>query len=442
MSSVPPTPAPAPRRSVITAWAAWDWASAAFNAVVTTFVFSVYLTSEAFGPDATKHWGTVLGLAGAVVALFAPVSGQRADAGGTRVRSLRINTVITALAIAGLFFVRPGEEYLLLGLVLVAIGNVAFELSSVNYNAMLPDIAPPGKMGRVSAFGWGAGYVGGIILLLILFFGFISPEVGLFGVTGEDGLDVRVSMLLCAVWTLVFSAPILLMARDDVARRASARRESLLDSYRYLIGTIARLWHEDRRMLGFLAASAVYRDGLAGVFTFAGVLAAGSFGFSGGDVIVFAIAANLVAGLITMASGWLDDRLGPRRIILVALPTMATLGTLILVLHEHGPLVLWVCGLVLASLVGPVQSASRTFLARLIPPGKEGEIFGLYATTGRAVSFLAPFAFTSSIVLAERLGGLTPGDAQIWGILGIVAILLAGFVLMFFFREIPRRQPT
>ena len=429
-TAVPATSGVGSPRARVLSWALWDWASAAFNAVITTFVFTVYLTSDAFGPNATTSLSWTIGAAGAIVAIFAPVSGQRADRGGTRVRWLRINTVVVTLAAAALFLVKPSEDYLWLGLLLLGVGNIAFELASVNYNAMLADVATKDNVGRVSGFGWGLGYVGGIVLLLIVYFGFVAPEVGLFGVTGQDGLDVRAAMLVCALWTAVFSAPLLLTARDDVSRRGLVKRQNLFASYREVFRSIRDLWRRDRRTVKFLLASAVFRDGLAGVFTFGGVIAAGTFGFSGGDVIIFGIVANLVAGVATIASGRLDDGVGPRLVILVSLCIMITSGLMIFLFHTGGVAVFWVFGLLLASCVGPVQSASRTFLARLIPPGLEGEVFGLYATTGRAVSFLAPWLFGLAIVVGQAVIGGTPMQAQYWGILGIILVLALGLALM------------
>jgi UMF1 family MFS transporter len=168
-------------------------------------------------------------------------------------------------------------------------------------------------------------------------------------------------------------------------------------------------------------ASAVFRDGLAGVFTFGGVLAASVFGFSPGEVILFAIAANVVAGIATMAVGVLDDRLGAKPVIVTALVGLLASGMLVFLLHDGGQIVFWTAGLALCLFVGPAQSASRTFLARLIPIGREGEVFGLYATTGRAVSFLAP---TSFAVFVSIFG------ATHWGILGIMLVLLLGLLLL------------
>ncbi len=414
------------------AWSLWDWGAAAFNAVITTFVFTVYLTSDAFGPGADANLGWVLATAGLLVAVFAPVMGQRADRNGRRTFWLAVNTLLVVLVTAAMFFVEASPDHLWLGLLLLAAGNIAFEFASVNYNAMLNEISTPSTIGRISGLGWGLGYIGGIVLLLLVYFGLISPEVGLFGITSENGMDVRATTLICAVWTLLFSLPLFFTIRDDKAARATAgRRGGLVDSYRYLFRTIADLWRSDRHTVYFLLASAVFRDGLAGVFTFGGVIAAGTFGFSAGDVIIFGVVANLVAGVATILFGALDDRVGPKKLIVLSLSCMVVAGTGIFILQSGGTVVFWVLGLALCIFVGPAQSASRTFLARLIPEGHEGQIFGLYATTGRAVSFMAPAAFSLAMTLGLALTGADSlDDVQHWGILGIVTVLLLGLVLL------------
>ena len=145
-------------------------------------------------------------------------------------------------------------------------------------------------------------------------------------------------------------------------------------SYRLVWRSIRGLWDTSRHTV-YLPASALFRDGLAGVFAFGAVLAAGTFGLSAGDVIVFGAAANIVAGFATMAFGMLDDRIGPKRVILISLGSLVVLGVLIFVLHDGGAQVFWVLGLLMTLFVGPAQAASRSFLARLIPEGRNGEIF-------------------------------------------------------------------
>ena len=419
-----PVTTPESTKGRILAWSLWDWGSAAFNAVVTTFVFTVYITGSSFGNEnvISAQLGWALAIAGFLIAVLAPITGQRSDTSGRRKFWLGVNTFIVVALTASMFFVEASPSFLLLGLFLVAAGNVFFEFAAVNYNAMLAQVSTPRSIGKVSGFGWGMGYIGGIALLLIVYFGLINPEVGMFGVTSENGLAVRVSMLISAIWFGLFALPVLFAVPEYRAPNAVRReRVGFFQSYVVLAHDIARLWKTSRQTVYFLIASAVFRDGLAGVFTFGGVLAGSVFGFSAGEVIIFAIAANVVAGIATIGVGAFDDRLGAKPVIVTALIGLVVCGLIVFLLHDGGQMVFWTAGLALTLFVGPAQSASRTFLARLIPAGREGEVFGLYATTGRAVSFLAPTAFALSVTIF---------GATYWGILGIILVLLVGLLLL------------
>ncbi|MDN6530016.1 MAG: MFS transporter, partial [Brevibacterium sp.] len=170
-------------RSRILGWALWDWGSASFNAVIITFVFAPYLTksvaaSEEAGSTALG-WSTAA--AGLVIALVAPAAGTRADSGGRHKLWLGVHTSIVIVTMSGLFFVRDSPEYLWLGLLLIAIGSVFFEFAEVSYNGIMVRITQPDNVGKVSGFGWGMGYAGGLVLLVILLVLVIQPEVGLFG---------------------------------------------------------------------------------------------------------------------------------------------------------------------------------------------------------------------------------------------------------------------
>jgi UMF1 family MFS transporter len=436
-----------PKR-MVRAWALWDWGSAAFNAVVTTFVFSTYLASSLFvEPEISAGAGTAAGdaalsealatnatviswaltIAGVLVALLAPILGQRSDGSGRRKLWLAINTGLTVAAMAAMFFVSPVPAYIYLGAALLAAGNVFFEFASVNYNAMLVQVSTPKTVGRVSGFGWGMGYIGGIVLLILLLVLFIQnfgSETGnglLNAPSGSDGgaLDIRFAVLVSALWFGLFALPVLFRV-PEIPARARANKVSILGSYRQLFSTIAALAKKSPQVLMFLIASAVFRDGLAAVFTFGAVIAAQVFGFSSTEVIYFAVAANLVAGAGTLVGGRLDDRIGAKNIIIGSLIGLVIAGTAVLFIGDSTA-AFWFFGLMLCLFVGPVQSASRSFLARITPPGREGEIFGLYATTGRAVSFLAPGLFTLFVSITN--------DTR-YGLVGIVIVLLGGLLLM------------
>ncbi len=422
----------APARKVL-AWAMWDWGTQPLNTVIITFVFGAYIVTEAFGETNYTSQSLALstGLAGLVVALIAPVLGQNSDRTGHTVRNLRWQTWVIAVLAAALFFVRPDPAYLWLGLGILAVASIVGELANVNYYALIDEVSTAKNVGRVSGLGWGMGYLGGIVALLALYFGFIQPEVGLFGVSNADALDIRASMILCGVWILLFTIPTFVALKDRPRDRAPS--VGIAASYRLLWESIRRLWRSSPQTLFFLLASALFRDGLSGVFAFGAAIAIGTFGFSPSSVILFGVAANLIAGLSTIAFGFLDDLIGPRRVILIALGALVLLGIGVFVFHAGGQIVFWTLGMGMTAFVGPAQAASRSYLARLIPEGQAGEIFGLYATTGRAVSFLSPLAFGGAIGLGHAVTG--EANTQYWGILGIVVILIAGLALMLRVRE-------
>ncbi|GBF13176.1 vacuole effluxer Atg22 like protein [Rhodococcus sp. Br-6] len=401
-------------RRQVAAWGLWDWGSAAFNAVIVTFVFSVYLT-DAVGDDlpgsisASTWLGWSLGIAGFFIAVLAPVSGQRFDATGRRKRSLAVLTFLTIATMAAMFLVVDDYHYLWLGLVLLGVGSVIFELAGVPYNAMMRQVSTPENIGRVSGFGWAMGYFGGIVLLLVCYLGFIAGDGdsrGLLGLTTEGGLNIRLVALLAAAWFAVFALPVL-FAVPELPRSAAdpgAAKAGFVESYRVLWRDLKDLWEADRRTVWFLIASALFRDGLAGVFTFGAVLAVNVYGVASDSVLLFGVAANVVAALGAIVAGRLDDRVGPKAVIVASLVSMIAVG--VVLIGVSGTLLFWIFGLLLCLFVGPAQSSARTFLARITPPGREGQLFGLYATTGRAVSFLAPtlFGFFAWWFGADRAG--------------------------------------
>ncbi|MET1036493.1 MAG: MFS transporter [Arthrobacter sp.] len=432
-----PAPAPTAGRILskqVLAWASWDWGSAAINAVMTTFVFTVYLASPLFGETDSNSaaLGSALAVAGVAIALFAPVTGQRSDAGGRRRFWLGVNTVLVALATAACFFVYPEPRFLLLGVTLIAAASVFAEFATVNYNAMLPQISTPATIGKVSGFGWGMGYLGGIIALAVVLFGFVQPLADWPGASTEDALNLRLVAVFSAVWFLGFGLPVL-FAVPEVPRRVDTSKLGFAESYRILWRHVRSLARTAPHTLYFLVAAAVFRDGLAAVFTFGGIIAAGTFGFSTSQVIVFAIAGNVVAALGSIIGGFLDDRIGPKAVIVGALSGLLAAGAGVFLSPDARGF--WVFGLLLCLFVGPAQSSARAYVARLAEPGREGEIFGLYATTGRAVSFLAPALFSLAIVLAAP--HVSEGGAQRYGILGILVVLLAGLLLL-----LPVRRPS
>ncbi|WP_394553530.1 MFS transporter [Agromyces sp. MMS24-JH15] len=444
-----------PRRQVW-AWAIYDWATQPFNSVLLTFVWvpsflvssffldpavaatgivdgteidcdtsanSTTVFCRALGAlDANLGWGIMV--AGILIALLAPVLGQRADANGHRKLMLGIFTGLLIACQFAMAFVSGVPPMFWFGVAMIAFGSVVGEIAAANYNSLLVSVSTPRTVGRVSGLGWGFGYLGGIVALVIVV-GLILGGV----LDGTQSLTFQLIAAGATVWTLVFSIPIFRIVPEPPPS-PDAKHVGFFAGYVELFRSIARLWRESRTTLWFLLASAVYRDGLAGVFTFGSVIAARVFGFGFTDLVIFGIVLNLVAGVSTIFAGRVDDRFGPKAVILFAIGSIVVCCITVFVGAGMGKGLFWVAGIFLAMFVGPAQAASRSFLARLTPAGREGEVFGLYATTGRAASWMAALLWGAFIAAAA--------NQTLYGILGIALVLGVGFVLLLFIKAPPR----
>ena len=408
------------------AWALWDWAEQPYPTIMQTFVFPTYLASAvaAEGSHVDAQIGVATAIAGFLLAITAPVVGRRSDETGRRKFWLVVNTYLLVAIMAVSFFIEPKPEFLLGGLVLYALGSVIQESAFINYYAMLKSVTTEKNIGKISGYAWGLGYVGGILLLVVTLFGFIKP---IFGEPLPDGLGVRLTFVFAAVWTAVFTLPLVFRV-PEIAAKPGYQKESIAQSYRSLWKQLSTLRRQAPETFKFLISSAIYRDGLAGVFTFGAVLGTLAFGFSQSQVIIFGIAANIFAGLGAGLGGWLDDKLGSRTVILGSLIGLIIAGTGLFIAAPMGQSAYWIFGLILCLFVGPAQASSRTFVSRFTPAGREGEVFGLYQTTGRAVSFLSGTLWAVSISVAHTAFGVQ--DATIWGIWGLMLILGVGAWLL------------
>jgi MFS transporter, UMF1 family len=412
------------------AWALWDWAEQPFPTIFSTFIFPIYITSAAFGPeqDTSRALGLAATIAGIAVALVSPVFGRRSDEMGRRKFWLFINTMVLAAVMASLFFIAPTPELLWLGLIIFSFGGFVQEIAFINYYAMLKQVSKPSNIGKISGFAWGLGYIGGIVLLLISLVGFVQAEVPWFGVPTEDALNVRAVFLFSAVWLIVFSIPLFLTV-PEVKAKEGATKESIIESYFKLWAQLKSLRKQAPETFKFLISSAIYRDGLSGVFAFGGALGSLAFGFELAQVIVFGIAANVMAGIGAIVGGFLDDKIGPKTTIMISLVGLTIAGFSVFLFAGYGPITYWIGGLALTLFVGPAQAASRSFVARFTPDGREGEVFGLYMTTGRAVSFLSPMLWTGAISIALAFGISGP-QSTVFGILGLMLVLVVGTLLL------------
>lgn len=402
------------------------------NAIVAVFVFSVYLTGTVGvglpGDTSPASWlGRALTIAGLIVAFLAPLTGVVAQVPARRRIALTVLTGMAVAFTASMVFIRADPRYLAAGLALLALTAACGDLASVPYNAMLRQVSTPQTAGRVSGLGWAAGFTGSVLLLLIIYAGFImgdGPTRGLLQLPAADGWNVRWAMVMAACWLAVLSQPLLWTAHTLAGSAdSSATSPGVFGAYRQLWKDLTSEWRRDRNFVYYLLVSAIFRDGLSGIFSFVGVLGVAVYGISQADVLIFGVIGSTVAAVGALLGGRLDDRVGAKRVIVTSLSALILVGAALLALS--GPAAFWVCGLGMALLVGPTQSAARTLLLRMTGEGKEGVAFGLYTMTGRAAAFIAPWLF---FVFVDFF------HADRAGLGGVLVVLVAGLIGMLMVR--------
>ena len=387
-------------RKVIWSWCLYDWANSAFTTLVVTFVYSAYF-AQTFADDpgrGTLLWSRGVTVSALLIAVCAPLVGALADQGYRR-RYFIGCTVLCCLMTVVLAFIRPSaDNAVLIAMFVFVIANVSYELGLIFYNAFLPEVAPKNRIGRVSGYGWGLGYAGGLVCLAVaLPFATLDPPP--FGVSTVEGFNVRATNLLVAAWFLVFSIPSFLFVGKSDTHRAGVDLGAALTKLKRTFYDLRR----HRQTMRFLVARLVYNDGLVTIFAFGGIYAVGTFGFTISEVIVFGIALNVVAGLGAFLFGFVDDRWGGKKTIMLSLVFLA-LSTLLAAVAEDR-LWFWVAGIGIGFFLGPNQSASRSLMGRFVPKKQRSEFFGFFAFSGKITAFAGPLLLgILSDVYSQRVG--------------------------------------
>ncbi len=367
-------------------WCMYDFANSSFTTLVVTFIYAAYFTKEMAVDEitGTSLWSRSLSVTAVAAALLAPPLGALADRGGYRKLLLFVSTVVAVLASVLLYTAEPDQ--VVKALLFFTLANIAFEMGTVFYNAFLPDIAPPNRIGRTSGFGWSLGYVGGLSAMGLAMVALVEPTEPWFGFSRENGENFRATTLLVAGWFALFSLPIFLWVKED--KSAITRKGGILAaSFRQLVGTFREV-KQYKQIVRFLVARLFYNDGLVTIFAFGGVYAVGTFGFSLHEVTVFGIVLNVAAGIGAFALGFLDDYLGSKRTIQISLWGLIVAAVVAVLTHERW--VFWMAAALVGICAGPNQAASRSLLGRFVPPSKENEFYGLFAFSGKATAFLGP----------------------------------------------------
>lgn len=437
-----------PGRRALWSWALYDFANSAFTTIVVSFIFAIYfagtlacsaewagcLTPEqeaelslADRMNDTRGqalWGYSQTFITLLVAVLAPIFGAISDLGGRRKPWIFVFSMICIVATVGLFFMRPEPMFIIPAILLVAVANAGFELGIVFNNAMLPSLVGKERVGRWSGWAWGIGYFGGLISLVICLVLVLGAE------SDAQTLNATLSTnLIVAVWFFVFMLPLFLFTPDQPGK-GLPMGQAISKGLQSVVQTGRKILRQPNLRL-FLFARMIFNDGAITLFAMGATYAALRHGMELQQIILFGILLNVTAGAGAIVFGWIDDRIGPKLVIIISLVFLILLGVPGLTTPYWLPenVATWAFigfGAALGTFVGPLQSAGRSFMARLAPEDQRAEYFGFLALTGKATTFLGPFAVATVTIMTNNMD---------IGMMPIVVFFAVGLVLMFWVKE-------
>jgi len=387
----------------VISWTFYDFANSAFTTLVVTFIYSTYFTKSiaANEIEGSVFWAQGITISSLLIAIFSPIMGALADRGNLRKHFLFMMTLICIVATSFLYTALPGQ--VIKALFLFIIANFAFEMGMVFYNAFLPEIAPNAKIGRVSGYGWSLGYIGGLGCLVLALFGFVDTDTPWFGFSTVNGENIRATNFLVAAWFALFSIPIFVFMKSPRERNKMPLLKAIEGSIIRVINTFREV-SQYKQIFYFLLARIFYNDGLITIFSFGGIYAAGTFGFSFSEILIFGIVLNITAGLGAFIFGFMDDKVGSKATIQVS--NFGLLIAVILAVFSPDKTLFWLAGILVGIFSGPNQAASRSLMARFVPDDKKNEFYGFFAFSGKATTFAGPllFGFFTDLFASQRVG--------------------------------------
>ena len=393
-------------RKSLAAWALYDFANSVYAAVIPATIFGVYFVQVIVGNEGGRGdawWANVASVSVLFVAISSPVLGAIADTAGVRKKMLFLYTYLCIAAVALFTTIEPGM--VLWGFTLAVLANIGFEGALVYYNAYLPDLAPRGREGSISALGYGVGYIGSIIGLVVAL-----PLVS------RERFDL--TWLAVALLFAVTSVPSFLFLPPDRPGTKTLTRAATdgITGFRKIVGEVLA----ERELCRFLLAFFFYIDGVLTVIWFASVFAATTLGFEAQELILLFIIVQLAALTGAFALARPTDRWGAKKVINLTL--LLWTGVVVGAYFVQTKPVFVVLAVAAGFGLGSVQAASRSLMAALIPPGKEAEMFGFYALCGKSSSILGPVVF-GQVSLAF-------GGNQRVAVLALGAFFLTGLILL------------
>jgi UMF1 family MFS transporter len=387
----------------IVAWAFYDFAISAYFVVIYTFVFATYF-SDKIAPNVitgTALWSYTISASGLLIALLSPFLGAIADYSGQHKRWLFFFTYLAVVTIALLWFAYPNGNSITLVLSCIFLSNFALEVATVFYNSFLIKLAPANYLGRISGWAWGCGYLGGLLCLILSLY-FLVDASSSDWISHDDYANIRAVPLLVALWLMLFSLPLFFVVKQKNNKQLSFKK-SITIGIEQLVITLKGLTTQ-KDLLLFIIARILYIDGLNTLLALGGIYAAGSFKLSLSEVMLFGIIINITAGIGATLFALFDDWIGSKKTILIAL--FCLICTYCFLLTVTSSTLFWLCAPIIGVFVGPIQAASRTFLARLTKPEEITRMFGFYAFSGKATSFIGPLVvgIATSYSNSQRVG--------------------------------------
>ena len=421
-------------------WMMFDWASQPYLTLLLTFIFGPFfaeiVSAKLVGEGATASeaaakaqalWGYGLTIAGALIAVSAPVLGAVADSTGRRLPWIWGFSLLYVIGAAGLWTAHPETFNPTVLLIFFGIGLIGMEFATIFTNALLPSLGERSQIGAISGSGWAWGYLGGIVALalVILFFAETDSGVTFIGNEPALGLDpasregTRAAGPLTALWYAAFMVPFFLWVREP--RGAVIRKAAIRLGLQELLRTLKSL-PAQVSLSCYLGSSMFYRDALNGMFTFGGIYAFGVLGWSIVDIGIFGIAGATAGAAFAWVGGQADRAFGPKPVITTSISVLIAVAIVIVTISRDSVLgialpygsaapdiAFYVCGGLIGAAGGALQAASRTMMVRQANPERMTEAFGLYALAGKATAFLAPAAISiaSDLSGSQRIG-MTP----------------------------------
>jgi len=404
---------PVPRRE-IWSWAMFDFANSSYTTIVVTVAFGVYFTRlVATGRSGDFLWGLGLLLGNLIVLLLSPVVGAIADDSGRKKLFLAGTYATCVLGTALLYFATPGRVGL--ALFFFVLSFVGFSFGENLAAAFLPEISTPATIGRISGLGWGLGYFGGLLCLVL-----VRPLIR-GGYTLENLPNLRLTWLVTALFFLVAALPTFLILRERAPRGTGTAMEYVRAGFRRLAETGRSIRHFSE-LVKFLSVFFVYSMGLTSVIAFAGIFAVNTLGFTPDEQIVLFIALQLTSAGGAFLFGFLQDRLSAARSIQIALVLWILVCAGTYLCHTKG--LFWIIALIAGLGIGSLQSVSRGLVGLFSPVEKSGEFFGFWGLAGKGAYMLGPpiFGAISSATGSQRTAMLSTAVFFVVGLIGMFFI--------------------